>query len=288
MSTLGNVTVTTAATSRLLCERATVKTELGISDTSQDTKLDRLILAFSIYAAGPEGIGREPWLQTYLERTPGLGGHYLWLSRFPALSITSVYEGTGDSPSLIDSTTYSLAGSGAGRDRLYRVNGWSRHALCSPEHYGSTTGPALAYAITYSAGWAMPGQITTWSVGATVASGAWFKALAGTDYGLIFRAGGAGTTHATTEPTWPSTPGGTVTDNTVTWTAYDQRLPQDIEQAALIQVMDWYGGGLEIPTGISSESFAGHTLVYSGTNTAIGRSGTALSTAVKTILQRYR
>lgn len=283
MTTLPNVSITVAASSRALCERSTVKTELGISDSSQDTKLDRLILAFSMYASGPEGIGRDPWLQTYLERLPGLGGHYLWLSRFPLMSVTSVTEGTGSSPSTIDSTTYSVAGA---RDRLYRADGWSRHTLCGPEHATSSVGPALAYNVTYSAGWVMPGQITTWSAGASVTSGAWFKAT--TDHPFIFRAGGAGTTHATTEPTWPTVIGGTVTDNGITWTAYEQRLPQDLEQAALIAVIDWYSGGLDQPTGISSESFAGHTLVYSGTNTAIGRSASAINPAAKTILQRYR
>ena len=36
--------------------------------------------------------------------------------------------------------------------------------------------------------------------------------------GYIYRATAAGTSHATTEPTWPTVIGATVTDNTLTWT----------------------------------------------------------------------
>ncbi len=38
--------------------------------------------------------------------------------------------------------------------------------------------------------------------------------------GWVYKATTAGTTHATTEPTWPTTEGATVADGTVTWTAY--------------------------------------------------------------------
>ena len=36
--------------------------------------------------------------------------------------------------------------------------------------------------------------------------------------GFVYRCSVAGTSHATTEPTWPTTVGATVTDNGITWT----------------------------------------------------------------------
>lgn len=60
-------------------------------------------------------------------------------------------------------------------------------------------------------------DITTWSAGATIALGAVRRATAGNQT-LYFHCTTDGTTHATTEPTWNTTVGGTTTDNTVTWT----------------------------------------------------------------------
>ncbi len=284
MSTLPNVTVTAAAASRLCCELSVVKTELGITGSGSDTQLTRTILAVSLYFAGPEGLGRSPWLQTYSEKTRGLGGHYLWLSNWPIQSVTSVTEGTGDSPTSVASSTYSIADES--RDRLYRVDGWSHHSFAGTELYTATTGALPAYNVAYVAGWVMPDQLTAWAATTAVTSGAWWKAT-DVDEPFIFQAGGSGTS-GSTEPTWPTVSGGTVVDNDVTWTAYDQRLPQDLEEAAIIQTMDWFRGGLQIPTGIRAESFGDMRIQYATVNSAIGVSPTAVSPAVKTILARYR
>lgn len=258
---------------------STVKTELGITGSGSDTRLTRLIGAVSLYFAGPEGINRDPWLQTYVENLAGLGGHYLWLSRWPIQSVTSVTEGTGSSPTTVDSTTYSVADES--RDRLYRADGWSHHSYSAPEVYTATTGALPGYNVTYVAGWVMPDIITAWSATASVAANAWFRAT-DVDEPFIFQADATGGTTGSTEPTWPTTSGGTVTDNGITWTAYDQRLPQDLEEAAMVQVMDWFRGGLRIPTGIRFESFADMRISYSE-----GMSS-AISPAAKAILARYR
>jgi len=50
----------------------------------------------------------------------------------------------------------------------------------------------------------------------------------GTQAGYFFKVTSAGTTHSTTEPTWPTTEGGTVSDGGVTWTA-----------VKAITVVDW-------------------------------------------------
>jgi hypothetical protein len=60
-----------------------------------------------------------------------------------------------------------------------------------------------------------------WGTGAAKTAGAYVKPLTGTNYDAVFVARDAGTTHATTEPTWPTTVGATVVDNAgvnqITW-----------------------------------------------------------------------
>jgi hypothetical protein len=58
---------------------------------------------------------------------------------------------------------------------------------------------------------------TVWAVGTTYTAGQIVKPTVGNQNGHIYLCQTAGTSHATTEPTWPTTRGATVTDNTVTW-----------------------------------------------------------------------
>lgn len=60
-------------------------------------------------------------------------------------------------------------------------------------------------------------SITSWTTGHAYVVGDVVKATA-TNKTLYFHCTTAGTSHATTEPTWNTTPGATTTDNTVTWT----------------------------------------------------------------------
>ena len=61
---------------------------------------------------------------------------------------------------------------------------------------------------------------TTWATAAAKTAGAYVKPT-GTNYDAVFVALDAGTTHASTEPTWPTTVGATVVDNagvnSITW-----------------------------------------------------------------------
>ena len=61
--------------------------------------------------------------------------------------------------------------------------------------------------------------VTAWATGATIAAGALRRQLTAPAVGneRVFVAIVAGTTHATTEPTWALTRGAKTTDNTVTW-----------------------------------------------------------------------
>lgn len=275
---LSNVTVQTAAASRRLVKREDVKTELGISGSGDDSKLDRLTLAASLAIAGPDGLNREPWIQTYLERMPGVGGVYLFPRHWPIRSITSITHGTGSSPSTVTASDYSIRGD---REAIYKAGGWSESQWedASGRHYGSR---CLDYNVTYEAGWVMPDKVTAWSATASVAAGDWYKPTTYDDEQVIFRAGGAGTTGGS-EPTWTYDPDDTVTDNDITWTAYQQRLPQEIEEAAMIVVIDWFRGGLSIPSGVRRESAEGFSVEY-----VVGGNVPAIPGHASALLAPYR
>jgi len=57
--------------------------------------------------------------------------------------------------------------------------------------------------------------------------------------GLVYYASTAGTT-AATEPTWPLTVGGTVTDGTAVWTCMGPTVPDPIKQAIKIMISDMF------------------------------------------------
>lgn len=57
---------------------------------------------------------------------------------------------------------------------------------------------------------------TTWATGTAYVAGAIVRPTSGNTY--LYRAQAAGTSHGSTEPTWPTTVGDEVADNTVTWT----------------------------------------------------------------------
>lgn len=84
----------------------------------------------------------------------------------------------------------------------------------------ANVGPLVWYvrdnAPTSTVGWS---AVTAWATGASKAAGALVRQLAtpSVNNERVFVAIVAGTTHATTEPTWGVTKGAKTTDNTVTW-----------------------------------------------------------------------
>ena len=254
-----------------------MKSDLGISGSGSDTKLNRLIVAASLTLAGPEGLNRDPWLQTYLEKMPGPDGIYLRPTHWPIQSITSITSGTGSSPSTVTGSTYSVRGD---RRTVYRVNEWARTGWdTTPRLTGAR---ALEYNVTYLAGWVMPDQATEWAAATAFAASSWAKAT-DDDEPFVFQMDATGVTTGSTEPTWPTVSGGTVTEESQTWTAYDQRLPQPIEEAAIITVIDWFRGGLDIPAGIASEGGEGWRIVYRD-----GVSGLSVPLAAQSLCRPYR
>jgi len=275
-----HTTATTAPASRSFVQQATVTAELPSGAST--SRVDSLIVSASLTMA--RYLRREPWFATWSTLRNGPGGHWLKLPRWPIQSLTSITEGTGDSPSTVTASTYEIGGNQR-RDRVYREDGWSFNYEAAWRPYVASGGAPLIYTAAYSAGWVMPDQITEWSSGGTITASAWYAAT-DDDEPFIFQAGSGGT-FDTTEPTWPTVSGGTVADagaGTVTFTAYDQRLPQELEELALTLVLDWFDGGLQIPSGIKSESVDGARIEYFGGATA----GSILPRSVAMTLAAWR
>jgi len=263
------LTVATAARSRQLTTLATVKERLGVSGSSKDAALTRLINEASRKLAGAAFLGREPWRESLTEQLPGYGPQQqnLYLSRFPIETVTSV---TKDGLAL-DATSYSIAG--RHRSCLYRKTGWDWTA-----RYGSrlvddpTLGTEeLAFLATYTAGWLMPGQVKDWAPATVFAKYSWCRATDPTNQ-LRFEAtavSGTGTTGGG-EPTWPTVVGDTATDiaggNQIVWTARSAReLPEDLELAAWRLVQRGYYGDSGNPLA-QSISKGGASITYATTS----------------------
>lgn len=267
------VSVAAGPRSRNIAVLADVKTDLGITDTSEDTKLRRLIAAAGAAFAGPQGMARPPWRQTYAEQTNGDGSNILLLHRWPVESVTSVTYPASD-PDTIDATEYSIAGENRGM--LYRRYGWSKP--CDETLYD--------YLVTYVGGWLMPDQIADWSAAAAKTAGVWVRSTSPTSL-LRFECTTAGTTHATTEPTWPTTVGGTVTDGTVVWTAREaSELPSDLAELSIYAVAELYRGSWSLPYGIKSEKDEDHEVVYDAE--ALRQGAYVLPPVVRSAVRAYR
>lgn len=229
------VEVTSAATSRRVAHLEAVKRDLGITDTSEDANILQAIDIVS----GEFGrvLGRAPWMQTYLVRQPGDGGTFLRVPVWPLVTVSQVRQGV-DSPTVVDATAYEIAEPpGAQRqDRLYRSDGWAESGSPSRIQTSADERP-LTYEITCVAGWATP--IDDWAADTLVRVGE-FARSSDRDVALRFEAtavAGDGKTHASTEPTWPTTAGDTVIDDQVTWTAREAvEMPANLWGAAMWSV----------------------------------------------------
>lgn len=197
---------------------------------SVDTLLGELIDEVSSDVT--EYLGRPLAYQQYEEKFRGNGENYLQFSRWPldgdSSRITVTIDGTAD-------TDWEVADFGAGI--LYRDSTWVK------DNEFSTV-------VTYYAGYLMPGQVSAWATGAkvlgqfvspTVSTSSSFAAVSP----LVYEATTAGTS-AGTEPTWPMTLGGTVTDGTAVWTARSiTPIPAWLSALVLAEVRDRYYKRLE-------------------------------------------
>ena len=232
-----SIRVLTAASDTKLCTLADVKSRLGITASTYDSTLTSLIIASSRAVVSYLG-GRELARQRYEEKVSGLNRLRLLLSRWPVDpdSITVTVDGTALTDYLVERP-----------QMLFYEGVWpSTSETTGQEGEENIT-------VTYKAGYVLPNWIATWAAATVKTAGVWVRPTTPTLSPLLFECTTAGTTHATTEPTWPAA-GSTVADNTAVWTGRDAvELPDDIEEAAILLTSNWYQGGLDVPSSIAAE-----------------------------------
>ena len=124
---------------------STVETELSLTADAQDAELTRYIDTAS------DQIERYVNRKLYygaaiVEKVAGSGDAFLWISRTPLSSITSVVW-LGDS-STVTSSTYEIWEADQGN--LYRSAGWNNTKISSNDY--------TRYQVTYIGGWITPQQ----------------------------------------------------------------------------------------------------------------------------------
>jgi hypothetical protein len=272
------IETTVGPTDKRIIDLATVKAELGITDSSQDTKLTRLIDAattrFSLE------LGREFWRRTVQETAIGTGGEFLFLTVWPIESVTSITEAS----TTVDATEYSIEG--WRRDRIYRDNGWSLDLPSGYSHYTPTGNEELDTVSIYVGGWVMPDTIADWAAATAYAAGDFVRSSSASDL-LLFECTTAGTSHASAEPTWPTTSGGTVADNTATWTARPAtEFPADLKEAAIGTVVNWFRSSPgTLPEGISEVRLESASVRFDGASSGATN---GLPRYASLVLSQYR
>jgi hypothetical protein len=124
---------------------STVETELSLTADAQDAELTRYIDTAS------DQIERYVNRKLYygaaiVEKVAGSGDAFLWISRTPLSSITSVVW-LGDD-STVTSSTYEIWEADQGN--LYRSGGWNNTKISSNDY--------TRYQVTYIGGWITPQQ----------------------------------------------------------------------------------------------------------------------------------
>lgn len=270
-----NVTLSAEPASVLAVDLETLKARLGITGSGEDAILTTYIEVASRVLAGPSGIGRDYWRQSIVEDLPGEGGQFLSLSIWPVEQVSAIsWDGSA-------ATGFEIIN--ADRRQVYRVDRWN----VSPVVDELRNHRAILYEATYVGGWRMPDdEPGAWAATNAYALGDFVRVLTGSSR-FYFEATTAGTSDAA-EPTWPTTEGDTVADGSVVWTArLSPMLPADLQEAALIQAMDYYRGSLDVPPShLKKEGGEGWSLEYRDTAGAVG--DTEINEATKAICRRYR
>lgn len=260
------ITVLTAAPTNLLTTLATLKDELGISDTSSDDVLFRMITRASsaITKECLGGADKSFGVQTVQETLKGTGSQILGLSLAPVLAVTQVLQDTEVVNPTDPDQGYSIEDSDAGA--LFRPCGWGQTvALLSWgwEAYGSRYilpggTQTLRYTVTYTAGYLLPGQQDYLPYDPT-----------------------AGVTYDSAVP--PSTLAVPPVLNTPQTMADPPPLPGDIEQACLLTIKAWWYGRQRDPALVSDR-----TLDQATTYNPALLEGGALPPGAMRLLRDYR
>lgn len=152
------ITVLEPAATTHLTTLDRVKSELGITDTTDDDNIIRWIGDASSLIA--KECGRVFGLEKVTETLPGSGGVLLGLTRVPLVTVHSLYE---DSVLLTEDTDFTIEERES--SALYKPGGWGRTGglrAWGVEAFSSGyILPGLAatmrYIVTYTAGWVLPG-----------------------------------------------------------------------------------------------------------------------------------
>lgn len=146
-----------ALSAAALTTLATLKDELGISDSSEDTRLERFIEQASAMIAAY--LGRTLHYESaVVEKVAGDGTEHLLVKRPPVKAITSIaLDGV-----TVDSGDYEIYDADAGI--IYNVAGWDWTTVRTAD---GVARPPLAgserrlYTVTYAGGWECPTQSGT-------------------------------------------------------------------------------------------------------------------------------
>ena len=145
--------------------------------------------------------------------------------------------------------------------------------------------------VTYRAGWLVPDQVTAWAASTafpTTAGIAWVRPTSPAVTPFLLEATTAGTSGGT-EPTWPTTVGGTVTDGTVVWTARAvEELPKGLRGLAIAAVQELREGA---PRGIAQERTGADAITYVRGQSSAAQNGGGeefYSAALLRAIERYR
>lgn len=154
--------MTVAVATTALTTLATVKTELGILDSSLDDVIARLINAASVRILRATGRRRLAYSAAYVEDVAGYGTGSLVLSLTPVRSVASLsFDGSAQTTSDLELPAFNA---GEDNDGIVRRSGgflWT--AATAGE---SVTGQGVIgserrlYRVTYAGGFICPGQAT--------------------------------------------------------------------------------------------------------------------------------
>lgn len=110
---------------------------------------------------------------------------------------------------------------------------------------------------------------TLWTTGTAYVAGQMVWGDTASAVGKLMECTVAGTSHATTEPTWPAV-GSTVADNTATWKAWQVGIPKrQVFVALLTAAPSDTGGGTEVTgTGYARVQIANTNAAWAATNAA--------------------
>lgn len=234
-------TLTPPASDKLI-SLSQVKLYLGETGTDRDTLLTSLISDAS--SSMLSFLGVHPGRQRYQETGFGNGQVRRFLSRLP------VEEGT--LTTILDDTTitdWTLEDPATGQ--VYRETSWTQPATHAPNLVD-----------TYHAGYLLPDQISAWVATTAYTAGKFTRPSVSSLFRFECTTTG---TSGSTEPTWPTTLAGTVTDGTAVWTARAVReLPAMVSSWCYAEVLRALSS-LSRPYGQTSYEVEGVSESYSVT-----------------------